>query len=53
MPLVLAWMKKALATPGTALDKDCMIFRKDSTRLKSRKTRKARIIRRRPANGRL
>jgi len=42
-------MKKALATPGTALLKDAMIFRSDSTRLKRRKTRKARIIRNKPA----
>ena len=39
-------MRHALSSPTSAFAMDSMIFRSDSTRLKSRKTRRARTMRR-------
>ena len=51
MHMMMTMMRKALATPGTALAREDMILAREGTRLKRRKTRNARNGRSSPSEG--
>ena len=51
MHMMMTMIRKALATPGTALAREDMILASEGTRLKRRKTRNARNGRSSPSEG--
>ena len=51
MHMMITMIRKALATPGTALAREDMILASEGTRLKRRKTRNARNGRSSPSDG--